>query len=79
LKWQGARFNKVKALRGEGDMSEKATVKREVPLIQRPDKKTCLKILSTTNPQQQGKIRDGTTHHGSSCVRVFWHRLGTKT
>jgi len=29
------------------------------------------------NQHQKGKIRDGTTHHGSSCVSVFWHQLGT--
>ena len=27
--------------------------------------------------QQKGKIRDGSDHHGSWCVTVFWHQLGT--
>ena len=27
---------------------------------------------------EKGRIRDGAPHHGSSCVRVFWHQLGTR-
>jgi hypothetical protein len=46
------------------------------PLIKSPIE-PCLRTLSTTNPQHKGKIRDGTTHHGSSGIRVFRHQLGT--
>jgi hypothetical protein len=30
-----------------------------------------------TNQQQKARIRDGETHHGSPCVLVFWHQVGT--
>jgi hypothetical protein len=30
------------------------------------------------NHQQNARIRDGSGHPGSWCVRVFWHQLGTK-
>ena len=33
--------------------------------------------LSKTNQQQKTRIRDGAPHHGSRCVMVFWHQLGT--
>lgn len=40
--------------------------------------KPYLRTLSKNHQQQKGKIRDGSPHHGSSCVRLFWHQLGTK-
>jgi hypothetical protein len=32
---------------------------------------------SATNQQQKARIRDDTDHHGSWCVTVFWHQVGT--
>src|SRR5262249_31067062 len=34
--------------------------------------KTCLRTSNRTNQQEKGKIRNGSDHHGSWCVRAFW-------
>jgi hypothetical protein len=49
-----------------------------MPRLLRVLPKPYLRRLCKRNHQVKEKIGDGTDHHGSWCVRVFWHQLGTR-
>ena len=54
------------------------TINQSVARWLRVPSKTYLRTLSRTNQQQRRRICDFAYHYESSCVRVFWHQLGTR-